>query len=484
MRYQGIILVGIPLISQLIFVAALSSVVFGLENAASKEAHAKRVIASCDQLRLRILSAYMSVASSRVIGNSNDSALTAVRESFQKRLSELTALVKDDKIAGGYVDEYVKSTERILDLLQEAAESYEAGGQRTYTQFATEQEYMEDVSFHLLAMTTQAQNINVHYSPIVEEFQPKAAQARKQLQMVIAIGVAINALIALFLAMSFGRQTVARLDQLMANIKKFSLGQQDLQPIVGVDEIAQLDERFREIAEARNRAEEVRRSIMSMVSHDLRAPLTSLHAGLELGLEGVYGELPPKMERLLKRSNSEIIRLVRLSNSLLDVEKIEAQKVDLSIDEHFVASIVDLSLNAVYGLAEVKQIKISTDFPEELVISCDSDRVIQVLVNLLSNALKFSPRGSSMLLKVSTPGESIRFEVVDEGPGIKPEDQPRVFERFEQLSQPSKLRMEGSGLGLAICKALIEQHSGTIGVISELGKGSTFWFELPLKPTL
>lgn len=481
LRYQGVFLVGIPLVAQLIFVAVLITLVLNLESAAGKETQAKTVIASCDSLRLEILSAYSGVVSSRVFASGVQPDLKLARINIETKLNDLEELVKDDAVAKEYVVDYVKSTERMLDLIQEIVEARDANdGTFSYSEFISDHEYFEEFSSFLLSMTRQAQKINQHYTPIVSEFQPKAAATRTALQLVIIAGVLGNTLLALFLAASFGRQTVRRLDMLMENIRLFSLREKALKPVTGKDEIAELDKEFRQIAEAKEQAEQMRRSILSMVSHDLRSPLTSLRLGLDLALDGVYGELPPKAAQLLKRSSSEIIRLVRLANALLDLDKIEDQNVELDIEEQFVATIVELSVDAVLGLSEVKAISIQKEYPEELMISCDLDRIIQVLVNFLSNATKFSPRESTVKLRVFEQDAFVKFEVCDQGPGIKLEDQPLVFQKYRQLPQDTGTQTEGSGLGLTICKALIEQHNGMIGVKSEVGKGSTFWFELPI----
>jgi signal transduction histidine kinase len=115
-------------------------------------------------------------------------------------------------------------------------------------------------------------------------------------------------------------------------------------------------------------------------------------------------------------------------------------------------------------------------------VSCDVDRIVQVLVNFLSNALKFSNKGDVVWLRAKSvqDGTRLRFEVTDQGPGIASDSQTLVFERFKQLANATVERKDGSGLGLSICKALIEAHGGTIGVDSTVDQGSTFWFELPM----
>lgn len=490
LRYQGFVLIGVPLVFELTFVVILISLIATLEAAAAREAHAKLVISKCDQLRQIGSASYLSLFSMRLSGS------LAMQQSYNNTITalkrteiELRQLVQSDPPESKkLVDDYLGSVDHLLELLLEADGAYGKLSTRlgltspTFVQFISESEFFEEFTAFWHRQTNQAEKISAIYAPIVEEFQPSAARQRAMLYGVILAGVITNIVVAIVLAQVLARRTSLRLDRLMANIDSFAVGVLDLKPVGGNDEIAELDGKFRQIAEQRHASDELRRSILAMVSHDMRAPLTSLRGLLTLALDKVYGDPGPKLDKMLRRISSEALRLIRLSNDLLDTERINSGNFEIEKEEHFLESIADQAFNAVSGLAQTNEIAIRSDLPKEVMVPCDVDRIVQVLVNFLSNALKFSKKGDTVWLRAKSvqDGTRLRFEVTDQGPGIPCDSQTLVFERFKQLAHSTVERKEGSGLGLSICKALIEAHGGTIGVDSTVGRGSTFWFELPM----
>lgn len=228
---------------------------------------------------------------------------------------------------------------------------------------------------------------------------------------------------------------------------------------------------------AQKALEQAKEELMAMVSHDLRSPLASIQLFLGLVEKGVYGSLSDEGEARIKNQLSEVDRLVTLINSLLDIEKVEAGKLELLIDEVSLDTIIEKSVNAVAMLAERADVSIELE-RSDIWVQADGDRLVQVLVNLLSNAIKYSPAGSSVTLSVHELDDCLEVRVEDHGLGIPIEMQSRIFERFEQVTTRDARRAASSGLGLAIAKALVEQHGGSIGVNSEEGAGSTFWFRL------
>lgn len=489
LRYQGLILIGVPLLCQFVFVWLLVSINGSLESAAANEARAKQIIAKSDELNFTNSESYARLLALRLTGSSSRSleqSYSATRASQLQKASELEQLVRDDLRSKSIVQTYTEAIRKLSKLIDEANEAYSKnlpdgfGEEPTYTQFISQSEFLEEARYYLNVAAVQSRKLREINSPIIQEFQPEAARKRAVLKIVVQAGVIGNASISVALAILFSMNTIKRLDTLMWNIKAFSDGKLNLKPLGGKDELADLDERFRNMAYARNAAEEMRRSITGMVSHDMRTPLTAISGTLTLALEKVYGEMTPKLEKMLMRTNSDVQRLIRLSNDLLDSEKIESGKIDLVLEDHFVESLAHQSFSAVQTLLDEKSLKLKAEIPDELMIQCDGDRIIQVLVNFLSNASKFSPNDATVYLRATASTKSIRISVADEGPGISAEDCLVVFDKFKQLAQPSSTRRAGSGLGLAICKALVEKHGGTIGVESEVGRGSEFWFELPV----
>jgi PAS domain S-box-containing protein len=218
---------------------------------------------------------------------------------------------------------------------------------------------------------------------------------------------------------------------------------------------------------------------ISTVSHELRTPLTSIRGALGLLEGGVVGPLPTEAQEVVQIACANSERLIRLINELLDLDKMEAGKLELHLQNIDPAKLVTSALEGIRGLADQARIRLSGTIEVRGVVRGDWDRLIQVLTNLLSNAIKFSPEGAQVDVKVERGKMGLRFSVVDRGPGMPPDQLHKLFRKFQQLDSSDTRQKGGTGLGLAISKALVEHHGGTIGVDSRLGEGSVFFFEIP-----
>ncbi len=227
----------------------------------------------------------------------------------------------------------------------------------------------------------------------------------------------------------------------------------------------------------RKEVERVRREFVAIVSHDLRTPLAGIVGGLNLLSEGACGELPDKALDILKLSERSACRLMSLINDLLDIEKLEAGMSILQIDEVNLSQLLQHAIADVETIANRSHMRIEAD-PCQGTVLADRDAIIRVLINLVSNAIKFSPAGSTIKVEVKQLPDFFEVGIVDQGRGIPEHFRPLLFQKFQQ-SELGDSKKGGSGLGLAICKAIIEQHQGTIGVDSVVGEGSRFWFRLP-----
>jgi len=218
------------------------------------------------------------------------------------------------------------------------------------------------------------------------------------------------------------------------------------------------------------------------VSHELRTPLTSIRGSLGLLAGGVMGELPEQADEMVTIARSNAERLIRLINDILDLDKITLGRMELSVQRLLARQVVLDAVDAVRGMAGDAGVTITTRVCDpNAELDADPDRIVQVLTNLLSNAIKFSPSGSEVEVVVGPHGKDrLRFTVRDHGPGIPPDKQQLVFERFQQIDSSNTRLQGGSGLGLAICKGLVEQHGGRIDLVSEEGTGSAFLVDLPL----
>lgn len=228
----------------------------------------------------------------------------------------------------------------------------------------------------------------------------------------------------------------------------------------------------------RKQIERLKQDFYSMVTHDLRTPLTSVKGMVTLITEGAFGAFPVKIAEKLGVVQKNVERLITMINDLLDLDKLEAGKMPLEIASCKSADIILRAIQAVETYAEQQGIELESACPP-LDVRADGDRLIQVLINFISNAVKFSPKGSKVSISaVAVPG-CVEFRCRDHGRGIPQAFQSAIFERFQQVQAADARRNVGTGLGLAVCKLIIEAHGGTIGVVSSEGAGSTFWFRVP-----
>lgn len=232
-----------------------------------------------------------------------------------------------------------------------------------------------------------------------------------------------------------------------------------------------------DVTETKN-LEKMKQAFIAMVSHDLRSPLCSIQAYTELLEKGVYGELSETGMDSLKNVNGSITRLIDLVSDLIDIERIESGNLQLNLAEVPVKQLFEMATQSVSALASSNEIVFELE-DGGLTLRADESRMVQVLVNLLSNAIKFSPTKGIVKLLASKNAESVVLSVADSGRGIPADQLASIFERFKQVQASDSANRKGSGLGLSICKAMVEQHGGTISVESQIGKGSRFIIELP-----
>lgn len=231
----------------------------------------------------------------------------------------------------------------------------------------------------------------------------------------------------------------------------------------------------------RKRVEKIKNEFISIVSHELRTPLTSIRGSLGLMAGGVAGDLSPQAKRLtdIAMRNSE--RLIRLVNDILDVEKINAGKMIFAMQPQDAVTLVEhvLEVNRAYGEQYDVEFVLENRLDSEARIYVDSDRFEQVMTNLLSNAAKFSPPGSTVVISMDRHDGSIRIAVTDRGPGIPEEFRDKIFDAFVQADSSDSRTKGGTGLGLTITRTIVERLGGEIGFITASGEGTTFYVNLP-----
>jgi PAS domain S-box-containing protein len=230
----------------------------------------------------------------------------------------------------------------------------------------------------------------------------------------------------------------------------------------------------------RKQVERMKSEFISIVSHELRTPLTSIRGALGLVLGAMRDSVPGNVLQLIDIAHKNSERLIPLVNDILDLDKLDAGKMRFDITEADAGQLVRQAVEATTAFAERFGVAFRLELPGVVVpVRADEGRFIQIVTNLLSNAAKFSPRDSSVVVSVVRSGGMVRVSVADQGPGIPEEFRGRIFGRFAQADSATSRKAGGSGLGLHICRQFVELMDGRIDFDSRVGAGATFWFELP-----
>jgi signal transduction histidine kinase len=240
---------------------------------------------------------------------------------------------------------------------------------------------------------------------------------------------------------------------------------------------------FREIEEKGRQLEAAsqhKSQFLANMSHELRTPLNAILGFNELIIDGMLGEVPPDMKDACERIRRNGVHLLGLINDVLDLAKIEAGQLTLSLADYSAADVVHTVVATVESLASEKKLDLKAEVPDGLPNARgDQRRITQVLLNLVGNAIKFTDAGE-VAVKASVADGMLTIAVSDTGPGIPESVQITIFEEFQQADNSSTREKGGTGLGLAIAKRIVEMHGGNIGLRSQMGQGSTFSMRLPL----
>jgi PAS domain S-box-containing protein len=245
----------------------------------------------------------------------------------------------------------------------------------------------------------------------------------------------------------------------------------------------------------RKAAERRKEEFLRMVSHELRTPLTAILGSIEIALLHMEmlrpalapetAELPTQIEKLLRQASGQVEVETRLVDELLDVSRLETPTFGVSVQQENLVAIVQETVGSWQRAAPLRDIELILPAQERVPVLVDAGRIGQVLTNYLTNALKYAPVEQPIGVSLEVEASMARVSVRDRGPGLTPEQQQRVWERFYRVAAPGQRGSEGGlGLGLAIVKAIVEQHQGHVGVESAPGQGATFWFTVPLADEL
>jgi signal transduction histidine kinase len=301
---------------------------------------------------------------------------------------------------------------------------------------------------------------------------------KNYLRQSIIWGVGLNVLLTVLLMIYFAKTFTSRLSVVVANTDRLQERQALAPPVGGDDELSHIDDVFHATAKDLVDVDRQRKQLVGLVKNELSMPLRRVQYTLHNLSQGVLGDLTPKAEARLNLAVMDTDRVVRLIEDLLSIETMEGAKFDLNLEPISTSDLIAASTGSVKDMAERHGIKLEIKDPK-LKVVVDKDRIVQVLINFLSNAIKFSPKGEAVTVQVFKDESGIEIQVVDRGRGVPADKLQQIFQPFQQVESSDQSEKGGTGLGLPISKTIVEQHGGTIGVTSQPNQGSVFWFKLP-----
>lgn len=490
---QGLTIIAVPLIFQFVFVTIIGEMLHQVREQVHREEHSKEVLDTLNCLAEKISSASnsaMMYSFTRLPGYLH--SWERGKKKAYSYFDHLKKLAADDPVEQKNVKATGVSLNKsfsMLDQMVASKRSVDPAGFAELRQSGLG-------AFASMRMVYQGSGVIEQVKPFLEgqaaqealmatergageKLAVQRSEIIRTLQIALCLAFALNIGLSTFLAVHLMRNLTSRLQHVMSNMARLLRREELVECKEGNDEIAFLDHTLFETGQRLIELEKFKKELISVVSHELRTPLLSISASLELFGAGAIGPLSTKASNRLQIAREEAGRLIRLINDLLDIEKMEAGKFVLDISEVQIHDLIKASTEAVSSLADGKNIQLKAAAPASTIYG-DRDRICQVLINFLSNAIKFSPNGAIVATAVEINESFVEFRVIDCGRGIPEEMRLSIFDRFFQVDKSDASERGGSGLGLAIAKAIVEQHDGKIGVDSDLGVGSTFWFRLPL----
>jgi len=466
---KGLLLATLPLVFEMGFVGKLSYDLIQTERQASRITNRREVAAEASRVLMSFFTVGSSILTYGVKGSSLEvSAYERLKKTTNASLEQLKLLSKnlsdDDK-------RHVEALESRLKSAVELIGSY-------ITEMTSPAHHPGSFDVQRFRRSLMAQ-----VEPFIDEIvyfsqsDSDPSEGAGSEKTIIA-GVLLNVVFAMLLVVYFSKTIKNRISVLQQNASRFQKGQMLKGRLRDEDEISSLDKSFHDMADRLTAANLEMREYYLELNDKMSLPLSSLKETL-LALSESKSQMTPEGRKKLEKSAGSVDRLVRLISELTMIDEKAAKSISVQTASCSLNDLITSAITSVADYAAKREIEVAFSPPVDITIRADKDRVIQVLVNLLSNALKFSPQKSAVEVRADISADPVVFHVIDKGPGIRDVDRARLFQKYEQADNAGSSDIKGSGLGLSICREIIEAHGGSIGVESVFGEGSDFWFRLP-----
>jgi PAS domain S-box-containing protein len=589
--HRALVLVLVPLAFQILFVCSLYIMLHQVEQEKGREQHARQVADKFNLVIDSVLQSSKVIASALLLGgHSAESRYSHIRDRLVQDIAELKTLLVNDRDGLKLMDSFEPIVQKAITQLDDGMKLVGEGDRLgAISRVKNLRPLYDDLSAAL-------DKAKIQLDLTIAESPKRQARDRQIIRQIIIGALVGNVLLAIFLAWLFNRSTTSRLSVLVDNTHRLAKGRELNPAVEGADEIAQLDETFREMAQnlklayeterkiiesmpvgvamvnregiietvnptlsrmfeyapeefatrplqelvspsksesadkalaklfesangkvleaesqrkggqhlwvalslkklrakdgerllavfiditERKQIEQLKQDFVSMVSHDLRTPITSIRFFVDLVEREAFGSISKELHNDAEKTGNSIDRLNNLINDILDIDKMESGNFTLSSKIIKGIDFIDPAVESMRGYAASKKVRILLGTQEDASLEGDSERLERVMTNLLDNAIKVSPPGSFVRVSYDRLPGALIVKVSDQGPGVPAALRNVIFDRFKPVDAQPGSGEKSTGLGLAICRALIDLHGGRIGLESEEGKGSTFWFELP-----
>ena len=484
---KGIILVSIPLCFEVTLFGILLHMQNEVEREAVRVSNAKKVNDIVNSITSQILMTFREVRDWR----SFSKASRKVRENLalvHKDIDTLKVLLKDDP-------------DKFERLLISERKFYKA--EALMSNFENQIRHADSLDGVSELINNTRHQVNLATDGVLssgllkiaqdtklEAENDKSLEMRKRIRDVLKIALGASFVFAISAAIFISKSMVLRLQRLRENAGRLAREEALLPRVGGNDEIAELDRTFHLASEmigaakakekeANEKLEEIRREVTAMVTHDLRTPLQTIITFLGMLKMGKIGDLSQRGNSLLESADKSSTRMNEIIESVLDLEKIRSGKAELSLEKLDVAGLLKTCAEALTLLGESKEITISVEAVEGTSISGDRHWLRQVIINLLANAINYSPEKTVVTLACRINGNCAEILICDQGPGIPDEEKQNIFEKFQRLKSTAK-KVVGSGLGLTFCKEMVKLHNGTIYVEDNEPCGTRFVVGIPM----
>lgn len=473
--HKGIAFLLVPLLVQFLFFYQMHSLSKTAEQLAGEEERISTKISFLNHLTTDIIDGYVVISG----------YLFSPGPKAKRILSDYAARSRD--IAANFRRTFPRNSAsaQLADSLEKMIDEEYA----EITQLMAARESADDDSIlrvrsAVTRLRRAVQRMGTQYHAIMAELDAERANLestrlqerrnREQIDHQVFAFMVLDVVLALTLLIVFLQDITNRLSVLVKNAEAIPSGQTMSRTVSGHDELAYLDEVMHEAADKLKVAAEYRNTLTSMLAHDLRSPLSAAQITLKSLLSQSAGREQPEENRM-KAASQNIDRTIALVEDLLTIDKLDAGKLDLQRDLFDAKHFVDQSFEAIEPLSAAREIVLKNSVESDVVLDADRLRLMQVMQNMLTNAVKHSPTKGSITVTAEQKPDSILIKIVDEGTGITDEVANKLFDKFYQVDGSKG----GFGLGLAITKMIVAAHGGTCGASANKDVGSTFWFSLP-----